>query len=223
VTNWVSATFSAAVDAVNQLVRHEVRPTPFRERNGGKPFNASGVVQVARRRFVFVDNNDPSGLFEFELDSGFDDVEWIRRRPLAGLTDGQVRDPEGLCRIDADGEILLVVTSSLCVAAGGSPKVGDGLVRIRYRPTGDLPAEAMGGFRVWLLQHLPALTAAVDRMGVVLTGRPGDGASGRPAIGCHTGGSGHRLRRSHRRVPDPDRSIEQPRRRTVSAVHLGWR
>ncbi|MCW2512727.1 MAG: hypothetical protein JWR11_1769 [Mycobacterium sp.] len=170
-TNWASATFSAAFDAVkgaaSRLVGRKVRSTRFREKNGGTPFNASGVVRVAHQRFVFIDNNDPSALFEFELDSDGEGVQRIRRRPLTGLTDGLLRDPEGLCRVDVDGEILLVAASSLCVAGSGRSgrrEVCDGLVRIRYRSAGDLPAEAMDGFRAWLLRQEPTLADSADRV-----------------------------------------------------------
>lgn len=44
-------------------------------------------------RFVFIDNNDPTAVFE-----------------------SQLRDPEGLTRIDSDGEIVLIITSSLCAS-----------------------------------------------------------------------------------------------------------
>jgi hypothetical protein len=139
----------------------KVRPVPFPERNGTEPFNASGVVQVGSRRFVFIDNNDPTALFEMTFDPGIVAVEKIRRRPLAGVGKGMLRDPEGLTRVDVDGEIFLVVSSSLCVADGN--RRCDGLVRVRYSPHGELPAEPMDGFRDWLLASEPALAAAGRR------------------------------------------------------------
>ncbi|WIX89501.1 hypothetical protein [Amycolatopsis sp. DG1A-15b] len=139
----------------------KVRPTPFPERNGKVPFNASGVAQVGSRRFVFVDNKDPTALFEMTFDPGVVAVERIHRRPLAGVGRGQLRDPEGLTRVDVHGEVFLVVASSLCVADGN--RICDGLVRVRYAPGGALPAEPMDGFRDWLLAHEPALAAAGRR------------------------------------------------------------
>jgi hypothetical protein len=135
-----------------------VKPTPFREKNGKVPFNASGVVQVGSRRFVFIDNKDPTALFEMTFDTNVEAVERIHRRRLAGLAEGALRDPEGLTRVDVDGETFLVVSSSLCRSGRG--RVDDGLVRVRYRPDGDLTAEAMGGFRAWLLAREPTLAAA---------------------------------------------------------------
>ncbi|MFJ7219207.1 DUF3616 domain-containing protein [Amycolatopsis sp. NPDC098790] len=88
----------------------------------------------------------------------FDDdrekVERIHRRRLRGADD--LSDPEGLTRADHDGETFLVVSSSLSLERN---RVNDGLVRVRYRPDGDLPAEPMAGFRAWLLDHVPALAA----------------------------------------------------------------
>ncbi|RSM48754.1 DUF3616 domain-containing protein [Amycolatopsis balhimycina DSM 5908] len=135
-----------------------VKPAPFPERNGKFPFNASGVVRVGARRFVFVDNKDPASLFEMKFDAEFREVERIHRRRLTGVDSGSLRDPEGLTRVDRDGEIFLVVSSSLCVENGH--RICDGLVRVRYRPDGDLPAEPMAGFRDWLLAREPALAAA---------------------------------------------------------------
>jgi len=136
----------------------KVRPTPFPERNGKVPFNASGVARVGSRRFVFVDNKDPTALFEMTFDPGVGTVERIHRRPLSGVGKGMLRDPEGLARVDVNGEIVLVVASSLCVAEGNG--ICDGLVRVRYAHGGELPAEPMAGFRDWLLARVPALAEA---------------------------------------------------------------
>jgi hypothetical protein len=115
------------------------------------------VAKVGPRRFVFVDNHDSSALFEFVLDADGAEVERIRRRPLVGIEDGQLGDPEGLTRVDMDGETFLIAASSLCVAGGN---VNEGLVRVRYSSEGDLQAEAMDGFRSWLLSSEPSLAEA---------------------------------------------------------------
>lgn len=139
----------------------KVRPIPFPEKNGTVPFNASGVVRVGARHFVFVDNKDPGALFELAFDARVTTVERIHRRRLAGLDDHALCDPEGLTRADVAGETVLVVASSLCVESGH--RVSDGLVRVRYRRDGDLPAEPMAGFRGWLLDRLPEFAAAARR------------------------------------------------------------
>ncbi|WP_033262782.1 DUF3616 domain-containing protein [Amycolatopsis vancoresmycina] len=136
----------------------KVRPVPFPEKNGAVPFNASGVVRVGSRHFVFVDNKDPGSLFELTFDPRITTVERIHRRRLAGLGRTALRDPEGLTRADVAGETFLVVASSLC--AGNGDRVSDGLVRVRYRRDGDLPAEPMDGFRAWFLARLPQFAAA---------------------------------------------------------------
>jgi hypothetical protein len=160
VANWtakVAAAFHAIAGDLGR--RKKVKSTSFDERNGKAPFNASGVVQVGPGRFVFIDNNDPSALFELALSADGTEVERISRRPMAGVPAGQLLDPEGLTRVDHDGEIFLIVASSLCVVDG---KRSDGLVRVRYGPHGDLQSEAMHGFRDWLLRRVPSL-AAVGR------------------------------------------------------------
>ena len=84
--------------------------------------------------------------------------------PAAGCGSEQLGDPEGLSRVDVNGEILLIAASSLCVSsASGRRRLNDGLVRVRYTPHGDLHAETMEGFRAWLLQHEPSLAASGDR------------------------------------------------------------
>ncbi|MEU9806592.1 hypothetical protein [Mycobacterium sp. NPDC050853] len=142
---------------IDALWRRKVKPTPFGEQNRKSAFNASGVAQIGPHRFVFIDNQDPSALFELTLDADSKEAERISRRTLSGLTEAQLRDPEGLCRVDGDDEMFLVVASSLCVAGGSAC---DGLVRVRYTSHGELRVEAMAGFRAWLLAHVPLLAAS---------------------------------------------------------------
>ena len=137
-----------------------VSAIPFAQRNGKAEFNASGVVQVGPDRFVFTDNRDPTALFELVLNPDGTQREPIRRRPLSGPGPGALSDPEGLTRIDVDGEITLVMSSSLAVRK--KTVSHDGLVRVRYTPDGDLTAEDMPGFRDWVVQQHPELAAAAD-------------------------------------------------------------
>jgi hypothetical protein len=163
VGNWsarVAGAFHTIQRAASGFARRKVKSTPFGEKNGKVPFNASGVTQVGQHRFVFVDNHDPAALFELVLDDDDAEAERIARRPLAGVAGGALRDPEGLARVDVDGEILLVVASSLCAAGTNR---SDGLVRARYTRHGDLHAEPMVGFRAWLLRQLPSLAMAGER------------------------------------------------------------
>jgi hypothetical protein len=163
--SWIAragATFRAVADRLG--LEKKVGRTPFDQTNRGQPFNASGVVEVGPGRFVFVDNHDPSSLFELALGDDGEEVERISRRPLAGVADGELRDPECLARVGHDGEPLLVVGSSLCVVGGsGQHRACDGLVRVRYQPHGDLQSESMEGFRDWLLDRVPSIAAAAQR------------------------------------------------------------
>ncbi|MFV8162753.1 hypothetical protein ACNQVK_11745 [Mycobacterium sp. 134] len=145
--------------------KSRIKSRPFGKRNDGVVFNASGVVQVAPERFLFIDNHDPTAVFELTLDPDNDELKQIRRRGLVGVTEQQLGDPEGLTRVDTDGRTYLVATSSLSVSGS---RVNDGLVRISYAASGDLRAEPMAGFRSWLLAHQPTLAAAA-------TSEPDDG------------------------------------------------
>ncbi|WP_239155180.1 hypothetical protein [Amycolatopsis sp. FDAARGOS 1241] len=75
---------------------------------------------------MFVDNKDPRALFELTLDADAEVVERIRRRELRCAGGGLLGDPEGLARVDRDGEIFFIVVSSLSVARGRG--INDGLV-----------------------------------------------------------------------------------------------
>jgi hypothetical protein len=146
----IAAALRSFQSAASRAFRRKVKSTPFPKKDGGVSYNASGVVQVGPRRFVFVDNRDSSALYEFTLDADGAQVGPIERRPLVGIGQGHLGDPEGLTRVDLNGETFLVAASSLCLAGGN---VNDGLVRVRYTPEGDLHAEAIDGFRSWLLSH----------------------------------------------------------------------
>ena len=142
-----------------------VSTTPFPKPKRGEAFNASGVVPVGLTRFVFIDNRDPDALFELNLDRDGAQDGPVVRRPIVGLPAGALSDPEGLARIDVRDEIDLVVVSSLCfrrVSGSGKVVADDGLVRIRYTPGGDLHAEAIPGFRDWLVEGHPALADAAQ-------------------------------------------------------------
>jgi hypothetical protein len=162
-TDKLAAGFRAVRNAASRISgRSKIRSTPFGENNDKThtEYNASGVAQVGPHRFVFVDNRDPSALFELVVDDDDAMAERIARRPLAGITSGDLGDPEGLTRVDLNGEIFLIVASSLCLL--GATR-SDGLVRVRYTPHGALRAEPMAGFRAWLLDHEDWLEDAGER------------------------------------------------------------
>jgi hypothetical protein len=140
-----------------------VRSTSFANQDGGRVFNASGVVAVSSSRFVFIDNRDSGALFELNLNPDGTQNGPIVRRQIVGLPAGALSDPEGIARIDTDGATDVIVASSLNFrgqAPSGQIIADDGLVRIRYAPNGNLHARAMHGFRDWLIASHPALAVA---------------------------------------------------------------
>ena len=162
----VAAALHSIESAARRLGRRKVKSTPFGGENGKVPFNASGVAQVGPDRFVFIDNHDPAALFELALLPDGTLAERVWRRPLVGVAEGQLLDPEGLTGVELNGETFIIAASSLCVRNGkgsGQRRVNDGLVRVRYTPRGELHAEAMQGFRAWLLTHEPSLVEAGER------------------------------------------------------------
>jgi hypothetical protein len=157
----IAATFRSFERAARRTFHRKIRATPFPDRNGGVPYNASGVAQVGPHRFVFIDNHDADAFFEFALHTDAEDIQRIRRRNLVGVDETQLSDPEGLTRVEVNGETFVITASSLSVAGGSRERrVHDGLVRVRYTADGDLRAEAMPGFRTWLLSHEPFLSEA---------------------------------------------------------------
>jgi Protein of unknown function (DUF3616) len=137
-----------------------VSSTAFVQQKPAVLINASGVVPVGPSRFVFIDNRNHTELLELVLNPDGTQREPLKRRRMTGLSRGSLSDPEGLTRIDANGAVDLILASSLSVwhdLGSGQRGTNQGLVRVRYRPEGDLVAEAMPGFRDWLLARHPAL------------------------------------------------------------------
>jgi uncharacterized protein DUF3616 len=155
----IADAFHSFQSAAGRVLRRKIKSTPFPENNGEVPFNASGVVQVGPRRFLFIDNHEGSAFFEFTLDADDAKTHRIRRRRLVGVEKGQLGDPEGLTRVDLNGETYLIAASSLCIE---QRHINDGLVRARYVTDGDLDAEVMPGFRTWLLSNEPSLAEVGD-------------------------------------------------------------
>ena len=136
-----------------------VSSTAFVQPNPAVLINASGVVPVGPSRFVFIDNRNHTELLELVLNPDGTQRGPLKRRRMTGLNHGSLSDPEGLTRIDVNGAVDLIVASSLSIwhDVSGQRGTNQGLVRVRYRPEGDLVAEAMPGFRDWLLARYPAL------------------------------------------------------------------
>src|SRR4029077_1434867 len=109
-TEKIATAFRSLESAASRTFRRKIKSHPFPEKNRNVPFNASGVVQVGPRRFVFIDNHESAVFLEFALD-GDEKVQSIRRRRLVGVAEGQLGDPEGLTRVDVDGETFLIAAS----------------------------------------------------------------------------------------------------------------
>jgi Protein of unknown function (DUF3616) len=139
-----------------------VSSTPFQQNPAGV-INASGVVSVGPSRFAFIDNRDPTALWELTINPDGSQQE-LKRRGLTGLSRRSLSDPEGLTRIDVNGAVNLILASSLSVwkPGPGQAVANQGLVRVRYHPEGDLVAEEMLGFRDWLLTQHPALAPVAE-------------------------------------------------------------
>lgn len=143
----------------------EVSSAAFAETNGGIAFNASGVVPIGPARFAFIDNRDPTSLFELRLNPDGSQRGPIIRRRLVGPSPFALSDPEGLARVEVSGRVYLVAASSLAVkgiSATGTVLAHDGLVRIHYADHGDLHVDVMSGFRRWLVAAHPTMAAAAD-------------------------------------------------------------
>jgi hypothetical protein len=144
-----------------------VRSTGFASQQPARIYNASGVVPVGPARFVFIDNQDPTSLFELNLNPDGTQNGLLVPRPITGVAAGALSDPEGIARIDVDGAIDLIVASSLSVRRidiSGNAIAHDGLVRIRYAADGDLSAQSIPGFRKWLLDNNPELAEAAVKI-----------------------------------------------------------
>jgi hypothetical protein len=139
------------------MAANRVSSTPFSSGNRDTAFNASGVAHVGAGRFLFIDNHDGEALYELLLDADGAQREPVRRRPLTGLPEGALSDPEGLTAVRTGDHLELVMTSSL---SRPKKQPHDGLVRIRYARHGELIAESMPGFRDWLVDAHPELAAA---------------------------------------------------------------
>jgi hypothetical protein len=154
--------------AAQQAQSREVDAVDFGELNGGEPYNASGVVALDGSRFLFVDNNSSAALYELALDADGAMRGPIVRRPLTGLAPDAVGDLESLTSAAIGRTRYLFAASSLNAkvdkTTGEVTRALEGLVRVRYAPSGTLRAEAMPGFRAWLVSRVPRLAEAAARV-----------------------------------------------------------
>ena len=138
-------------DKVDALPREERRRAVqrLRRRRRWVPAASSSSTTTTRRPF----SNSRSTPTVYE-------VQRIRRRRLSRRgrgTVGRSRRPHPRRRGWRDLPHRRIL--ALCRERGRvrTATINDGLVRVRYTPDGDLHAEAMLGFRSWLLSHVPSL------------------------------------------------------------------
>jgi hypothetical protein len=182
----------------------DVTAIPFGERNehAKDVYNASGIVPLDDSRFLVCDNNTNHALLRLKLTPDGRQAEPLVLLPLTGLDAGMVDDMEDLA-IARDGDRWFVfATPSLSVKAANKKKGKgatvrpSGLVRITVSGDRSYVAEAMPGFRDWLLARVPALaaaaTAAPDEGGLNVEGLAWDSERHALLFGVRTPVAGHK-------------------------------
>ena len=146
----------------------KLKPIPFGEKRGKKPYNASEVVALADSRFLFCDNNVDDALFELRLAPDGAMAGPLIRRPINGIEAGAIEDMEGIELASVDGRTFLFATSSLSLKRrkrhhkkkGKRGKLAPGreaVLRISIDDSEELQAEVIPNFRSWLLEQTPEL------------------------------------------------------------------
>jgi hypothetical protein len=145
-----------------------IQASPFEERNGQRPHNASEVVALADSRFLFCDNNISDSLFEMRLKRDGSLAGPLVRHHITGVSPRYFDDFESMA-VAKDGDVyyLIVATSfSLRVRSRTAKKKRDrgrpaiereSLLRITTAEAAEPQAEIIPGFRSWLIENAPDL------------------------------------------------------------------
>jgi hypothetical protein len=144
-----------------------IKPIAF-ERPGPEPHNASEIVALDDSRFLFCDNNIGDALFELRLAADGTMACPLIRRPLRGIGPGTVDDLEGMTLVRMGGGDSIVAIPSLSLKRrkgrhskkskrGKESPARDCLLRIIFGEGDQLEAEALSGFRGWLVENAPEL------------------------------------------------------------------
>jgi hypothetical protein len=157
-------------DSQSSIQMVEVTPTPFGERNEekGDVYNTSGIVQIADGHFLVVDNNTNDALLDLRLTPDGKQATPLALVPLEGLPAKVADDLEDLAIVEEGGRQFVVAMPSLSVKPGSKRRGKEqkvrpsGLLRIEVRGDGTLAADAMPGFRDWIIQTSPDLAVAAD-------------------------------------------------------------
>ena len=147
-----------------------LQASPFEEKNGGRPHNASEVVALADSRFLFCDNNVSDSLFEMRLKKSGEMAGPLIRHKITGVSPRYFEDFESMA-VAREGPTYYVVVAtsfSLKQRSGkakknkrGKPSIGrESLLRITAADSAEPQAEIIPGFRSWLIEHTPDLGKA---------------------------------------------------------------
>ena len=145
-----------------------LRATPFSERNGKRPHNASEVVAIGDSRFLFCDNNISDSLFEMRLNRNGSLATPLVRHHITGVSPRYFDDFESMAVATEGNTHYIVVATSFSLRVrrpnarrkserGRRSIARESLLRISRAGTAEPQAEIIPGFRSWLIEQAPDL------------------------------------------------------------------
>ena len=148
-----------------------IKASPFEDRNGKRPHNASEVVAIADSRFLFCDNNISDSLFEMRLKKTGAMAGPLIRRKITGVSPRYFDDFESMAIARDGAAYCLVVATSFSLkvrshntrkkSERGKPAIErESLLRITAAESAEPQAEIIPGFRGWLIEQTPDLGKA---------------------------------------------------------------
>lgn len=148
-----------------------IQASPFEERNGKHPHNASEVVALGDSRFLFCDNNISDTLFEMRLKKSGTLAGPLIGHKITGVSPRYFDDFESMA-VAQDGTTYYVIVAtsfSLRVRSRTAKKKSErgkrsvereSLLRIKTAEATEPQAEIIPGFRSWLIENTPDLGKA---------------------------------------------------------------
>jgi hypothetical protein len=148
-----------------------LQASPFEEKNGHRPHNASEVVAIADSRFLFCDNNVSDSLFEIRLKKNGALAGPLIRHKISGVSPRYFDDLESMAVAHAGSTYYVVVAASFSLkerarktkkksARGRRAVERESLLRITAAESAEPQAEIIPGFRSWLIDQAPDLGKA---------------------------------------------------------------
>lgn len=142
--------------------------SPFKQKIGGVPHNASEVVALGDSRFLFCDNDVSDALFEMRLTKAGTLAGRLIRRPISGISTRFFDDFESMAIIGGGDRYRLVLATSFSLkirdprARRKSRRAKralerESLLRLSHTGASELQAEIIPGFRRWLIDQTPDL------------------------------------------------------------------